>query len=444
MYEKGGLVMSKEKKKKESTLSKASTLIHRHYDTNKLELANVVQVSIPGNSLSTLFAGYNSDEIKVFKYKINNSLESITDIKVSTWESLKVDHLLTASIFVFSSGETSKTINIMGGSGKELLNYFSNNSSLNVEVVPRPWYKKILGFRSGKKWKMITASLLYLFLFGSIVGAFSDDDRSSTTTSTVPEQTNEIKSPSNESDKSAEENVSTNDKKEILNFYGDMNLSVNEKKIIISINSNVPDGGLFEITLLTGYFDVLSEVVPIENGEIVHEFIIPDDWEIGNYSAMALFRFNLDDHPQPDNIKEIYGENGEKLLGKSTTENNLGGKNASIESQIIAYPSEQAVRDKQNKLFKEAITELIDVSEGFIISIESRYDNWSLTNVVVSDSWYYSPDHEKERFAEQVGATVKQLVINSGKNDSTSVYFVDSYGKDIATPKIFGGYKLKD
>src|SRR5699024_12234450 len=45
----------------------------------------------------------------------------------------------------------------------------------NKNTENKKWYRRIPGFRSGKKWKMITASIVYLILFFSIFPADEED-----------------------------------------------------------------------------------------------------------------------------------------------------------------------------------------------------------------------------------------------------------------------------
>jgi len=234
--------------------------------------------------------------------------------------------------------------------------------------------------------------------------------------------------------------------KEILTFNGDMDLKATNGKVQMSITSNVPDGGIFEIAIMDNKLNIQSDFVPIKDGKITKEFSIPKEWGVGFIAGTALFRFNLEDHPQPDNIKKIYGDKGEKMAGGSAVENNLGGKNGQIEGKTVAYPDEQTVKTEQQKLFKQTIAEMVKVSNGIIVDILPRHgsNKWDVVNVVVSDSWYYSQDYEKERFAEQVGSSVENLVLNAGLAEGTVlVYFVDTYGKTVADPKIFGGYEIK-
>ena len=91
---------------------------------------------------------------------------------------------------------------------------------------------------------------------------------------------------------------------------------------------------------------------------------------------------------------------------------------------------------------EESLQAIIDLSNGVVIDIiPSPYgsDDWMTTWVIVSDAWYNSADHEKERFAESVGNAVK-FALNG---EASLVHFYDSYDKELAKEKILGGYKIK-
>lgn len=234
---------------------------------------------------------------------------------------------------------------------------------------------------------------------------------------------------------------------EQLTFQGNMNYKVDGNKIILTIESNVPDGGLFEVSLITGKFDVLSEFIAIKDHKIEKEFTIPKKWGTCYIGAMADFRFNVDSKSQPDSIQELYGTKGEKILGSQVQDNSAGGKNGVIETLQIPYPDAETVNAEQGMLFDNALAEIIDKSNGIILSIDPYSDknDWSMVKVILSDTWYYSQDFEKERFAEQMTATLEQIIKDAGKvkSDSTvGIFYYDSYGEELASPKIFGGYKI--
>ncbi|BAQ11357.1 DNA polymerase epsilon subunit [Bacillus sp. OxB-1] len=231
--------------------------------------------------------------------------------------------------------------------------------------------------------------------------------------------------------------------KALLNVEGTVKATAEQGKIKVAIDTNIPDGGLLEVSLIDGNFNHKSGFIKVKDGKAELAFDIPSDWKPAHFAASAMFRFNLDEHPQPDDIKAIFGETGDKMTGDLASENHLGGKNATFKTSTVAYPNEETVKKEQDKAFNAAISEMKEISGGIIVDVGPRHGEWSIVNVVVSDSWYYSAEHEKERFAEQIGNLVVNLVNNSGKyEDLVQVYFVDSYGADLATPKMLGGWKI--
>ena len=268
---------------------------------------------------------------------------------------------------------------------------------------------------------------------------------------TAPDTEQEI---ANNSQK-AEEVIATVQKveqinKDLLKFYGKLDLEIVNNTIIATIDSNVPDGGVFEITIMNGNFETLNDSVVIKNGKVLKEFIIPEEWGIGYLSGMAFFRFNSEENPQPIEIREVYGEYGENMLGDNTIENHEGenGKNGEIDIVTIAYPDEETIEKEIDKLLITALNELIATSQGVIIKIQPHFEDsdWSSVAVTLSDAWYYLQEYEKERFAEQYADVIEKIIKNTGKvksDEFVTVYYFDQYQKELAAPKVFGGYNIK-
>ncbi|PLR66443.1 excalibur calcium-binding domain-containing protein [Bacillus sp. UMB0893] len=80
----------------------------------------------------------------------------------------------------------------LNGSGKEFTSILMQKS-IQVTVLKRKWYRKILGYRSGKWWKASIASLCYLFiLFVGIAITFEEGSNKETATAnSQPKQVNE-------------------------------------------------------------------------------------------------------------------------------------------------------------------------------------------------------------------------------------------------------------
>ena len=245
-----------------------------------------------------------------------------------------------------------------------------------------------------------------------------------------------------QNEESVEEEVE--DYSEVLAFEGDLSVKQEDGKITLTVNTNAIDGSIFEMSVLNSEFDIGSDFVVVKDGTAEVTFDI-SSWDIGYISAMVNFPFNYEDNPQPNHIKEIYGEAGENLDGKFAKENNLDGKNASLDPLTVAYPDEETVAAQSQELFTEGIEEMKSLSEGIIVDIKPSFGDgdWKFVDVVVSDAWYHSQDYEKERFAEQVGSLIEQMVVNTGQADgSIQVYFKDSYNKEVAKPKLLGGYNI--
>ncbi len=99
---------------------------------------------------------------------------------------------------------------------------------------------------------------------------------------------------------------------------------------------------------------------------------------------------------------------------------------------------------EQEEALAQKIDELIEVSEGVVVSITPKNDDWSIMYVTVSDAWYQSEEYEQERFAGIVVDTLQKITRGYGKEDgATVVSFYDTYDKEVATTKIMGGIKLK-
>jgi hypothetical protein len=134
-------------------------------------------------------------------------------------------------------------------------------------------------------------------------------------------------------------------------------------------------------------------------------------------------------------------------------------KKAELEKQAAAKTkAEEAKKKEAAKVAEKASSEevinttlqaMVMASEGVILEIrQNPYGSldWQQMQVVVSDSWYESPEHEKERFAESISEIVESVIYQSGVVKTGQIiltHFLDSYDKELATEKVFGGYKIK-
>jgi len=163
-----------EKEKKESAAKIAERLIREHYSENGDKLSLITKVELPRNNSNNLFAAVNKQHMEIYEYKRKN-ITLYETILWSDWESVIIDNFALKTNLLFESESLTKSINIRG-KNKEVVNFFKNKPDIHTEILERKWYNKNLGFRSKTKWKMIIASLIYLFLFVNIANVMLSDD----------------------------------------------------------------------------------------------------------------------------------------------------------------------------------------------------------------------------------------------------------------------------
>ncbi|PHA10354.1 hypothetical protein COE65_14265 [Bacillus sp. AFS051223] len=77
-------------------------------------------------------------------------------------------------------------------------------------------FKRIIGFRSGTKWKMVVACFIYLTIIGGIAGAFSDKklDSQQATANVEKERNEAIETAQKEEKENAAEEEKEREKEE--------------------------------------------------------------------------------------------------------------------------------------------------------------------------------------------------------------------------------------
>lgn len=233
-----------------------------------------------------------------------------------------------------------------------------------------------------------------------------------------------------------------------MEVVADMDVKIEEDKLVVDIDTNAIDGSIFEFFVMDGDLNTISDFITVEDGLASGSFETHEDWDVGYLGTGGFMRFNYEEREQPSHVKEAYGEFGENIKGDYRVENNKDGYNVNVKSGQVAYPNETEASEKANELLLSGLNELIESSEGIILGMNPAFEDndWTAVNIKVSDAWYNSQEHEKERFAETMADATKNIIYSSGfvgKDKLITVYFYDSYNKELASPKIMGGYKIK-
>ena len=114
---------------------------------------------------------------KLYIYKLSPE-KKLLKVKEIEWPEEKVgqvDHFAIKSHFTIGGIEF-----ITGNFGKDVQQFLEDQKKDVFVKLARPFYRKILGFRTKKLWKMSTATLIYLFIFIFIIGLFTGENETAT------------------------------------------------------------------------------------------------------------------------------------------------------------------------------------------------------------------------------------------------------------------------
>ncbi|KLU66286.1 hypothetical protein DEAC_c16850 [Desulfosporosinus acididurans] len=138
-------------------------------------------------SPGVLYGAFHSEGINI--YKLEKAKPVLTQNHIwGNFTEATIDNFFAKTAIIFKGENHTTTLNIME-KGKDLIPLLQSNTELKITILPRPWWGKILGFRSKTKWKMAVAIVVYLFLIGKVVGTFGSNG--STTSTSAPVSTSE-------------------------------------------------------------------------------------------------------------------------------------------------------------------------------------------------------------------------------------------------------------
>lgn len=115
-------------------------------------------------------------------------------------------------------------------------------------------------------------------------------------------------------------------------------------------------------------------------------------------------------------------------------------KEAEEKAKVAAAEKEK--NDNRKKL-DAIIVDLVKSSDGAIKSIRpTSGDDWIAVYVTLDNSWYLLSPQEKEYLVNEMGPMYSSIIIATEVTDYSDVYFIDENGNKLASPKMFGGYKM--
>lgn len=287
-----------------------------------------------------------------------------------------------------------------------------------------PFWKKVPGYRSGTKWKMIVASIFYFFFIMMFLGIVFGGDNTE------------------QADKPT---TKTPSKNYSLEFNPKINHTCEDDTLTIEADINCPDGAIMQVSLMSGDLkEFYTDEVAIQDGKISSTFTL-ENTDPKYYGGFLIFQFNAKEIIQPEEILEVYGKKGEKLKGDNVAEAHFDdgskGKNASF-TFSVPYPSEEVVEQLIATKFNEAVQGVVKASNGVILDI-ARTEKGIYKIMVSNSSWYLAGENEKQFFAEEMLRTFTQVGKSLDGEESIILDIYDESMNNVASSKIFGGMKIK-
>lgn len=291
-----------------------------------------------------------------------------------------------------------------------------------------------------KRWWFILIAIV--FVIGAIGNIFDSDE-------TKQEQ--------------GEEKVDVEDKKKEKDEKPDMNLEIevketimNDDEVIVRGTTNIIDGAILEYQLratmgeteiVDGKWEIVESTDTLEKDD--EDGFYGDGTE---YQLLILFPSFGSTANQPEHVQKAYGDYGEKIKKGPNLLESDGSKYVSLDIEFdtngIIDPEEknanefeQAIKEWED-FYKEDMLE--HYSEAGIIDIRETSSDWDVVYVYVPNEFKMSTEGERQYYVEEVGPLLEaDLTSHFKKDHDIHVYFKYEDGNDMATRKMFGGWKIK-
>lgn len=391
--------MSENKKKKESIADLAKKAIKAKYAEEGKTLFHVSGTSLKGHGIGNFFAVFNPSGIEVYEFTTDKNLVLKHTLLWTDWSSVHIDHFALKSVFLFKGSGGEEQFAVSDGSGKQSEEVIRQHTQIEVSLHSRKWYQKILGFRSGKRWKMITASLVYLMLLFGIIGAFTGggDAQQTVAEPSKQEESKPISKPEKEKD---------DEDKEI------------EKEIRLA-----------------------QERLKKEKEQKKKEEQMKKDQE--QKESKKEEKKKSEEKKQKEEENKAKEKKAEKEDNDKPKEDK---KDKPKEDSKTKSDKKQTYTEFEEKMVRESYERLIEEQENAIIDIKPlNDDNYDVIHAFVVDEVKMLSDNEKQYLVDEWGKSISDRTKGYIPGvEIVHVYFKYADGSPLADPKLLGdGWKIK-
>ncbi|WP_240326776.1 thermonuclease family protein [Aeribacillus pallidus] len=138
----------------------------KHPDVWLIEFASIGEKLNAGE-----YGAFTKEGLITYMLSKEKKLIKTGEISWPTEKIGEVDHFAIKSIFSIDGIKF-----VTGNHGKEVQKFLEGEKKDIFTKIPRAFYQKIFGFRSGKLWKQVTAVIGYLLIIIFLIGIFTGND----------------------------------------------------------------------------------------------------------------------------------------------------------------------------------------------------------------------------------------------------------------------------
>ncbi|KLU66783.1 hypothetical protein DEAC_c14510 [Desulfosporosinus acididurans] len=284
------------------------------------------------------YGAFHAEGVNIYKFdKVQPVLQQTN--QWGNFSEASVDFYAQKTVLALKGVSNGCTITILE-KGKDLVPLLQSNTNISVQIIERPWWRKILGFRSKTKWKMAVATIVYILLIGKVVGTFTGSGSSASTTSASSTVSEPAKTPEQIAKEKADALKITDSDKELLKkSYASFDTQqrdqfdkIKEKYKNLS-NSEVAD-------ISTDFARLSTEEAAVKKKEAEEKAAADakaaykkwvdsqfSAWDGSNRYLVDLLKKNLNDPKSFEHVETKYWDRGDYLIIKMSyrAKNAFGG-----------------------------------------------------------------------------------------------------------------------
>jgi hypothetical protein len=150
--------MGKNTKKKPTADQIARELITSLYIHSDHQLILITKLKF--KRISNYYGAVSKQGIEIYEFsQFSKKVNKVDHLKWADWNEVTIEKFFIKTIYILRNKSEIREL-ITEDTGSPLTNVLKQQTNLLINEIPRPWWRKILGFRSKVKWKMKSETVM--------------------------------------------------------------------------------------------------------------------------------------------------------------------------------------------------------------------------------------------------------------------------------------------